>query len=197
MGKDLIPRGNSIIPFSGRKREDLIREINLKLDAIKFVNETFLRENSLEDDALNEWKVSKRIDYLDFDKRGRIEFDGPFGLSLGFMHNTIDFEYVGCIRYIDWFKKDNEIERNEWRKYIFDILKSFGGNRVIYLADNSDPLEKYTWPDFDGCFEEIEPLLKEDPDPWERITSFEDLSEDKLYDDWFFVDYFEDLKPKK
>lgn len=184
MGKDLHAYSNHSIAFDNKDYFDLIQEIDKKLNALNFENPDPLWNEK------SKWKVT---DYYDYIKDKRFEFEGPFHLYLVFDKSRIRIG-TGGYRYYDWFKPENKIERDGWRKYMLAILKTFGGDRVIYLADNGDYLERFTYPDFEGTLDEIEIILKNDEDYGNPITNFNEINMDNLYDDWYFVDYFDDLK---
>ena len=75
-----------------------------------------------------------------------------------------------------------------WRKYMRQITTLFGGDRVIYLADNAHPLDKYI--SYDDSFKEIEnELLAEFGKP---SSTFKEVTED--YQRRYFIDRFDDLK---
>jgi len=71
-----------------------------------------------------EWKIYNAINLIGF-----------LGFEFVFSNDKIYFKDQPPYRYWGWFNME-KIVRDEWRKYLFQILNLFGGNRVIYLPDN-------------------------------------------------------------
>jgi hypothetical protein len=118
-----------------------------------------------------------------------INFIGFLDFELIFTYSSIYF----CdppYRYKEWFECDKEI-RDEWRKYMYQIITLFGGDRVIYLPDQGADhfLDK-----FDQLpvlsFEEIEnEIIKEYGKNIRTIGNFR--KEDSV---WYYIDNFDDLE---
>lgn len=53
---------------------------------------------------------------------------------------------------------DENIHRDEWRKYMQYVVKLFGGDRIVYLAHNAHPLNEFI--EHEGTFEELETALQ-------------------------------------
>jgi len=161
MGVDLCQYGNHTINFHNRSHEEIAEEIKQKLDNFHFVNEEYLKllmiawessylndPQALQDKALNaineiktkkywEWHYSIVDDY----GYNVIDFCGFLNFHLEFSNDKIYFQEPPY-RYFGWFYMDKEI-RDEWRKYMYQVINLFGGNRAIYLPDNMMKAEKY------------------------------------------------------
>jgi hypothetical protein len=61
----------------------------------------------------------------------RINISGCMGLSCDIDYNKIDF-HIFSIQYKDWLHL-HKIVRDEWRKYFYQIIRLFGGNKAIYI----------------------------------------------------------------
>jgi hypothetical protein len=194
MGTSLIPVGNHKIEFKDKTFETLANEIKQKLDEIKFENAAFLKETALNDwcnypdiimeiQTKNQWTV---YESYDFSEDKALDFGSPFKYELRFDAYTIQFSGCGY-RYWGWLELDHDI-RNQWRKYYYQVIRAFGGDRVIYLADNSHPLEKFLYMNIP--FEEVELKLTEAFGSPQK--TFEEV--DSNYEISFYVDRFEDLK---
>ena len=93
-------------------------------------------------------------------------------------------------RFFGWFRMD-KIIRDEWRKYMYQIIHLFGGNRAIYLPDNMMEAEKYLDEHdcIDSPFEEIEnDLINEFGKYNFSIDEYDDEA-----DISYFIDNFEGL----
>jgi hypothetical protein len=169
MGTDLYQLGNHKISFKNRQFSEIANEIKITLDRTIFPNADFLKLAALrwansepknESDiqkikTKTDWTFREEDDYYNFRKDKYIEFEGPFDLELTFNENKITF-WNPPYRYSDWFEM-NENHRDEWRKYMCHIIKLFGGDRVVYLADNTHPLNDFIY--CEGTFEEMEESL--------------------------------------
>ena len=62
-----------------------------------------------------------------------IEFLGFLDFNISFTPSSILF-FDPHYRYKEWFECAKEL-RDEWRRYMYQIIKLFNGNRVIYLPD--------------------------------------------------------------
>lgn len=207
MGTDLNQIGNHKIKFKDKTFIDLSNEIKQKLDSLIFPNEKYLRNFALnfanseprnvrkirEIKEEKNWTYLEENEFYNFAEDKEIEFFGPFDLNLVFDENKIWF-YNPSIRYRDWFEPfntENELFCNEWRKYMYKIVNLFGGNRVIYLADNAHPLEEFLY--LDGTFSEIELALKNKFG--QPKQTFKEVADD--IKNSYFIDYFKDIEWSK
>jgi len=172
MGVDLTQFGNHHIKWRNRNFSDLTEEIKIKLDNITFHNADFLRLAALQWNndfpkrvrtireilTKQEWTYQQENEYYTFKKNKFIDFYGPFDLELSFHEHCIIF-YNPPYRYEHWYKLD-KTHRDEWRKYMSVVLKTFGGNKVIYLPDCMHPLDVF-WNMFisNKSFKTIEKCL--------------------------------------
>ena len=197
MGTDLVQIGNHKIRFGERKFKEIAIEICNKLNETKLVNAEYLRlyalcwERSVR--AIRTIKTKTDWTYENDDNEDQDDcsndFNGPYNLTIYFTKYYIYF-FNPTIRYRQWIngeEPEDIIFRNEWRKYMYQIVTAFDGDRVIYLADNSHPLDGYS--DRDCPFEEIETALKERFG--ETKTSFKELAEKP--DDSYMIDYLKDI----
>lgn len=192
--------GNHGIVFKGRHFSELATEIKSKLDGIQFVNAEFLRLFALrwansepksvhdirEIKTKKDWSYFEEDDHFNFGEDKFIEFNGPFNLSLTFSERYVTF-WNPPFRFWYWFEMEDLVHRNEWRKYMFQVLQAIGGTKVAYLADNSHPLEGYL--DFEGNFEEMEAALK--VEFGEPQQTFEGVVAN--FRSSYFIDRFEDI----
>lgn len=204
MGTDLVPIGNHKINFSQKGFKELAHELCQKLNAIKFVNAEYLRLFALHCvksefpnvRLIREIKTKKEWTYMEGDPAyerytvdGNIEFDGPFNLSLYFTEHYIYF-FNPSSRYRHWIE-DDTIDgiafRNEWRKYMHQVVHACGGDRVIYLADNAHPLESFS--DMEVSFEEVEKALHEKFGAPKK--TFRELAENSYNS--YMIDYLKDI----
>jgi hypothetical protein len=134
-----------------------------------------------------EWDWEYRI--INDDGYQCIQFTGFRGFELKFSKDKIYF-WEPPYRFLGWFYMDS-ITRNEWRKYMLQIITLFGGDKAIYLPDNMLDSEKYL-DDFDGIdspFEEIENGLINEYG--KNNFTFETIKdEDDIY---YYIDNFSDL----
>lgn len=200
MGTDLYQIGNHKINFSKKSFDDLTKEIKIKLDNTIFPNADFLRLFALrwanseprrvrqirEIKTKKDWTFREEDEYYNFKEDKTIDFYGPFDLELTFDEQKILF-WNPPYRYWYWFEMEDEVHRDEWRKYMLQILKLFGGDRVIYLADNAHHLDEFR--EFEGTFDEIESaLFKKYGKPKE---TFKEVASD--FDNSYFIDIFETI----
>jgi hypothetical protein len=170
METGLYKLGNHSIEFKGKSYIKLSQEIKTTLDNIVFTNAEFLRLSALhltknkkrdvkkirEINTQKEWIADDEAAFYNFKSNKSIDFEGPFDLKITFYENKVTFwnpEYS----YKQWFEMQDEIHRDEWRKYMFHILSLFGGNSVIYL-----PVKEHFIQDFlfhKGSFEELKAIL--------------------------------------
>lgn len=202
MSTALIPIGNHNIVFKGRNYKEVALEIKQKLDEIVFVNAEYYRLLALQCNSNNpgalrsintqkEWIIrEEEEEYYSFAKDKYLEFDGPYGFNLTFDEAKITFFEPSVASY--WLgtrKCDYHPWRNEWRKFMCQVVTHFGGNKVIYLADNAHPLEEYVYI-YEGSFNEIETLIKEKFGEPKGLFEYE--IEDIDYD-MYFVDDFKTI----
>jgi len=213
MGTDLCQYGNHNINFNNRSYREVAIEIKEKLDNFKFINEEYLKylvitreeyfmfnrnsafpmshyqENIERFKNTKKWEWDYRITeekaFMEIELRGFLDF------NLYFYPSSIYFSSSPPYRYSYWFNCDNVI-RDEWRKYMFQIIKLFGGNRVIYLPDQGyDHYLDY----FDQIpfltFEEIESKIEKEDGLFKgKIEDF--YNDDSIGS--FCIDYFHDLE---
>jgi hypothetical protein len=207
MGTDLCQYGSHTINFRNRNREEIAEEIKQKLDSFHLVNEEHLKllviawessylddPQALQDKALQTIKEKKtrkvwkwRYSISDEYKYESIKFYGFLNFGLDFSSDKIYFREPPY-RYFGWFYMDKEI-RDEWRKYTYQTIHLFGGNRAIYLPSNMMDAEKYLddYDSIDSPFEEIERDLIKEYGPIKKK-----LGEFKKYDDDDDIPYYLD-----
>lgn len=194
MGTSLCPVGNHTIEFKDKTFEALVTEIKEKLDGITFENEAFLKKTALEDAAgypeiIEQIQITKQwivYESYNFAEEKVLEFGGPFYFELQFDAYTIQFYDCGY-RYWQWLELDPDT-RNQWRKYYYQVIKAFGGDRMIYMADNSHPLEHILYLKIP--FEEVEIKLTDTFGAPKK--TFEEVNSN--YETSFYVDRFEDFE---
>lgn len=200
MGTDLYQLGNHKIKFKDKHFSELTKEIKYTLDNTVFPNADFLRlaalrwENSKprnvsairEIKTKKNWTFREEDEYFNFKEDKSIEFNGPFNLELTFNEYKITIWNPPC-RYWQWFESDDDIHRDEWRKYMFQIVQLFGGDKVVYLADNAHPLDEFIC--YEGTFEEMEKaLLERFGNP---KKTFKEVADD--FQNSYFIDYFKTI----
>jgi len=200
MGTDLYQLGNHKIRFKERHFSELTTEIKTTLDNTIFPNAEFLRLAALrwanseprnirdirEIKTKQHWTFREENDYYNFKEDKEIEFYGPFHLHLTFDENKITF-WNPPYRYWQWFEMDDDVHRDEWRKYMQHVVKLFGGDKVVYLADNAHPLEEFI--DYEGTFKEMESALQEKYG--KSKTTFKEVADD--FDNSYFIDDFKSI----
>lgn len=203
MGTDLYQIGNHKLRLREMSFKELISELKVKLDNTKLVNESFLHQFALDWNsdrlatielikARKDWRFLQEDEYYSFANEMYLEIDGPHDLRISIDEFKLTF-WNPPYRYRQWIELKNQdgtdavSHRDYWRQYMFQIISLFGGDRVIYLADNGHPLDKYIHCD---CpFSEIEAkLLNEFGKP---ADSFEAVAED--YQRRYFIDRFQDF----
>jgi hypothetical protein len=206
MGTDLYPIANHQIWFEGKTLDEIIAEIQLKLDNLVLNNHAFLLdyalywnndnpERCLQIQNTSSWYHAvddmKGYDFNSAEDKV-INFSGPCDLQITFFKHTL-LMMNPFYRYTQWLGLRNEdgtdaIEiRNEWRKYFRQMATTFGGNRLIYFADNSHPLSGY-WGGNERL-EEIEQALKKRFGA-SKVNFKETLEEEQ---NSYLVDRFNDL----
>ncbi|WBA41805.1 hypothetical protein [Hymenobacter canadensis] len=208
MGTSLYSIANHQIPFEAKSQREIIDIILPRLNTMPLKNQEFLLDFALEwnhdrPDRLASIRTStfwlpivEDSHHYDFntseDKDKSMDFEGPYDLDLSFDDSKI-WIHNPPYRYRQWFCLQNSdgtdatLHRNEWRKYMRQVAYIFGGNRVIYLADNAHPLDKYISSDY--SFEEIEQELKKEFGEPARAFSEVCANEKTTY----FIDFFDDL----
>ena len=199
MGISLCPIGNHKIEFKDKTYEVLANEIKEKLDGIVFENAAFLKEVALKENShnpdsisrimvKNQWTFFPEDEYYNFAEDKFLTFDGPFELHLWMDAYTLMF-FSPSSRYWEWLEMTDE-DRFEWRKYYYKVLQALGGDRVIYLADNSHPLDSFNYLEvpLDAVEQKLVEAFGEPKKTLEEVA--------KNYEKAFFVDRFEDLKMK-
>jgi len=208
VGVNLIPLLNHQIPFKGKTLVEVIAIIQPKLDAMELDNRGFLLEYTsdwanvspqqrvaLAKAKATRWQpLIEDPRYYDFDTSDSktIDFDGPYDLRLSFDPHTI-LSLSPPYRYRQWFGLQNAdgteaiAVRNEWRRYLRQVARTFGGDRALYLADNAHPLTTYWYED--KSVEEIEQQMRQELG--EPKKTFREVYEGKNTD--YFVDYFSDI----
>jgi len=198
MGTDLQPIANHAIIFQNRQYREIAEEIKRKLDALELHENPFLRHHQLWQAHVYNWKRTEEEIFAkiywtndeEFDLTVHngltIELEGPVGLNLDFCENLILF-VEPSYRYCEWFEPRFKQLRDEWRKYMYLIATTFGGNRVIYLADNAHTLDQFRF--FQGNFEEMERAMEQKLGKPKK--QFAEILDD--YDNAYLTDYFVDL----
>jgi hypothetical protein len=209
MGVDICQYGNHKMNFYVRNIEKTAIKIKDKLDNFNFTNGEYLKamvlhweksgdlsNSPFKDETLEKikrinetknWKWNYKIrtegDYID------VVFIGYLDFELEFSNDKIYF-WDPPYRFFSWFH-GGEIVRDEWRKYMYQTVHLFGGDRVIYLPDNMIDSSKYL-DDYDGIdspFDEIEQdLINEYGEIKIKLSEFTD--EDYVY---YYIDTFDDL----
>lgn len=162
MVTNLYPISNHQISFEGKTLDEVLAEILPKLDNLVLDNHTFLLNSALHWNNADPERCFKirntsswchaADDMKDYNFNSAedkvINFSGPCDLQITFFEHTL-LMMDSLYRYTQWLGLRNEdgtdaIEiRNEWRKYLRQMATTFGGDRVIYFADNSHPLSNY------------------------------------------------------
>ena len=197
MGTDLSPIGNHKIRFKERHFSELTTEIKSVLDGAVFSNAEFLRrfallENSNDPRSIRkiktkqDWTIEEEDSFYDFAQDEEIYFYGPFDLILIFDAHKISF-LNPPYRYWQWFEMVDDAHRDEWRKYLQQVVKLFAGDRVLYAADNGHHLDEFTC--YEGSFEELENVLREKYG--KSKTRFQEVAED--YENSYFIDDFKTI----
>lgn len=197
MGTDLYQSGNHKIRFKERHFKELATEIKTTLDNTVFPNAEFLKRCALhwhsdnprrirEINTKRHWAYREEDVYYKFKDYQEIIFDGPFGLKLTFDESKILF-WNPPFRYWQWFEMEDDVHRDEWRKYMQHVVKLFEGDRVVYLADNSHHLEEYIF--YEGTFEEMENALLEKFGKPKK--TFKEVAKD--IDNSYFIDDFKSI----
>ena len=184
MGTDLITIGNHRIDYTPFDFEKLGRLIADRLNQTQLANREFYKLSRLfwedEPENLNAERVREldapwtHLDvawardefYADNEAHGILEFEGPFEWQVRVTPRSTEISTLP-FRYWQWmqsrnFRQSDQLFIDEYRKAVFQLLSSLGGDRVVYLADNSHPLEKFCYL---FNFQEIESSLREEAGP--------------------------------
>jgi hypothetical protein len=157
MGTDIMPIANHSISFKNKNSLELANEIGQILNKEKLQIDN-LYNNSIgrSQDVSNqlEWICYKQ-DESDPDCKV-FEFCWNSEEHFDIDEHKITF-FSLTYRYWEWFETLEKIQIEKVKAYMFFVVKLLGGDRLLYLADNSHPLEKYL--DFEGTFEQIEQEL--------------------------------------
>jgi hypothetical protein len=118
-----------------------------------------------------------------------ITFRGLFDFELTFTYSSIYF-WDSTFRFRNWFDINKNL-RDEWRKYMYQIITLFGGDRVIYLPDQGadhflDKFDQLPVISFDEIEKEIINEYGENEKTLENFTE-----EDSI---WYYIDNFNDLE---
>ena len=208
MGIDLEPIGNHNIIFEGKSFYQLGMEIKNILNNITISNLKYFYSYKLDEFIRNKDRIdfNKAIHLIkntkewifrddefgidDFNEFRIFNFYGPSDLSFYFEENYITF-FDPTFRFKYWFYWIEKIHRDEWRKYMCQIVKAFGGDKVIYLPDNMADASKYIDRVDILKFEEIKNgLINEYGEVNKKLDQFDE--EDNEYID-YYIDNFEDI----
>jgi hypothetical protein len=202
MGIDLYIKGNSKLDFTSNNFDIIYYEIMEKLNKMEINNFKYLKyakylwENGVmwDIDTFSKfgqnknWSLDDDYTISDFNEDKEIEFKGPLGLLLTFSENFIEL-WDPPYRYKSWFEFES-IHQNEWRKYIYTVIKTFGGDKAIYLPDSGIPSSVYAY--FEGNFNELEIQIKKEYGESKKFLS-EVTNE---YYENYFLDKFNDIEWK-
>ena len=216
MGVDLCQYGNHKVDFKGKNIIDVAEEIKEKLNTIKLVNIDYLKvlmnmwdssdsqppeilirnlksgiyKEILEEDWNWEYEIINDNDEAEGFHYQCIRFIGFRDFELEFTKDKIFF-WDPPYRFNGWFLMDR-FTRNQWRTYMYQIIKCFGGNRAIYLPDNMRDAEVYLdeHDGIDSPFNEIEQGLIEQFGKFEKNIDY--IEEDDEIE--YFIDNFSGLK---
>jgi hypothetical protein len=137
------------------------------------------------------WSYKDESEYYNFDADKYICFYGPSDIEIHFDENKIYFTNPPY-RYNYWFYWLEKIHRDEWRKYMYQVITAFGGNRVIYLPDNMLDSSKYFQNNDNMTFQEIENGLINEYGVFnkklDKIAEYEEIH--------YYIDYFDDINWK-
>ncbi|MCB2409661.1 hypothetical protein [Hymenobacter lucidus] len=207
MGTSLYTIANHQVPFENKSLKEIIDLILPRLNTLVLENARFLYDFAVHwctDSAgqpttavqtASYWRPLREDPrYYDFDTAAfkSIAFEGPYELQLTFTESRLEIVNPPY-RYKQWFCLQSADgteamdHRNEWRRYMRQVVYAFGGNRVLYLADNAHPMNKYLF--MDEPFDLIEQALRNDFG--EPATSFKQVCEQ--LETRYFLDQFADL----
>jgi hypothetical protein len=156
------------------------------LDSQKHINQQTEIKNIMVD-TINEIKENEWNYYIDGDgitvNNWYLNFYIEFS-TISFVHHRITYK--------DWLHT-HRIIRDEWRKYFYQIIKLFGGNKAIYIPEYIYYADGFGLNDGPIAFNEIENIL---------IKIFgrnnkrlQDISKDEYYG--YIVDDFSDINLDK
>jgi hypothetical protein len=194
--------GNHKIKFMNRNLDEIAIEIKNKLNKMKFANEEYLRfliisdidsvfdydYHFVTDERIREYKEKTNWDWDFYFCEDSIVFDGIFDLSIQFLKSYIHFKHPRRYFFDEGFLT-NKLIINEWRKYMYQIIKLTGGDRVIYLTGNTDIEDEKYYNEFimeKKYFDEIEKSMIHEYG--ENNTIFENI----VYEDTmkYYIDHF-------
>jgi hypothetical protein len=89
-----------------------------------------------------------------------------------------------------WFDWEEDKWRDEWRKYMYQIVILFGGNRVIYFPDSYSELANYDY--YQGTFEEMESEIRSKFGPPKH--TIHEVPTD--FENGYYIDKFEDIRKR-
>ena len=159
--------GNHSIVFNGKAiadKEDVINRLNsLKFEESEFVLEEckrwYMRDGSFEKSKKKGkewfWKTSFERDLKvrswtitcetpNYDKfTDAYTLAGPFGLKMWILKHYIDIKLSIWHFHRDVTKEEYTEWRNSWRPYFNQIIRVLGGNRALYIPDDSVKLFDY------------------------------------------------------
>jgi len=172
---------SSIKHFKRSDEDEILEKIKEYKDTIKKEWNYFITD-------YNDYKQDDEDDTYDNICK-EITFRGLFDFELTFTYSSIYF-WDSTFRYRNWFDVDRKL-RDEWRKYMYQIIKLFGGDRVIYLPDQGadhflDKFDQLPVISFDEIEKEI---INEYGENEKALGNF--TNEDGI---WYYIDNFSDLE---
>jgi hypothetical protein len=201
MGTALRPIANHQIAFGNRLVSDVAREVEQMLNQLRLPDPAFLyacasdwyanRPDMQVAISRQHWQWLEDSSF-DYSRDQLLEFEGPFALTITVSEHQLEF-WNPPFRYRQWFclqmqdGSDPAVYQRKWREYYQKVVYALGGNRLLYAADNTHPLEKYTA--LDGDFSAMEKALYEDMGP--PKGSFAEICADDS--NGYFLDFFPDL----
>ena len=92
-------------------------------------------------DNINRYKntINWEWDYRIIEEKDfmKIEFRGFLDFELEFSHSSIYFKDPPYSQSY-WFHNCDDVIKNEWRKYMYQVIKLFGGDRALYFGDEGN-----------------------------------------------------------
>jgi hypothetical protein len=212
--------GNHSIPFKQKEIKNKTQVLDL-LNSLHVENSDFInemckkwhsplgydkdwdikREKQFEQySKIKFWNYDDEDDYYNHTKEYTLI--GPFGLEIEITRYYLFISpWIG--RYHFWYDvidKEKIEWRDTWREIIYKIINILGGNTALYFPDNMSDLSaylptEYNMPEFDRLVE----IIRKEYRP--VFTSFKKATDlyikDKLENDPFVIDRFEDLLYKR
>ena len=236
MGIDLCQYSNHKINFSNREWSDIAKEITDKLNTLDLINFEHLvtlydyfesSDYKLTDTYIMYKNKMKKAIYREIPKKkitwtATIREDEDYKAIECYGENGSDFRSFELsfepdriyfwdppYRFQGWFYMD-KATRNEWRKYMFQIINLFGGDRVIYIPGGmSCEGEMLYWNNEDLPLESIMNLYIEHfgrqgfnldnvPEPGQEfyLDSKRDEDGDPYDGVYYYIDDFKDIEIK-